>query len=99
MHTKLMFDPIAVSVGPGHRRELSTLSELHQFVDGWEPSRRGKAYQTAARTVEAARTGEGSVEQASAAFLTFAKAAGILWPDDGSIYVKPSVQGFGGYAM
>lgn len=99
MHTKLMFDPIAVSVGPGHRRELSTLSELHQFMDEFDPSRRGKAYGATARAVEAARTGEGSIEQASAAFLTFAKAAGILWPDDGSIYVKPSVQGFGGYAM
>lgn len=99
MHTKLMFDPIAVSVGPGHRRELSTLSELHQFVDEWEPSRRGKTYEAAARAVEAARTGEGSIEQASAAFLAFAKAAAILWPDDGSIYVKPSVQGFGGHAM
>ncbi len=75
MHTKLMFDPIAVSVGPGHRRELSTLSELHQFMDEFDPSRRGKAYGATARAVEAALTGEGSIEQASAAFLTFAKAA------------------------
>lgn len=99
MHTKLIFDPIAVSVGPGHRRELSALSELCQFMNEFELSRRGKAYDAAARAVEAARTGEGSIQQARAAFLAFAKAAGILWPDDGSIYVKPSVQGFGGYAM
>jgi hypothetical protein len=100
MHATLMIKPVGLSVGLGHKREISSLSEMHEFLNEWAPSRRRLTYGAAVKALEAARSGECSPQAAREAFVAFAQNAGILWADDKDfVTVKPVVHGFGGYAI
>jgi hypothetical protein len=100
MHDKMFFSPVAITVGVGLKREIASLSEMHEFLTEFEPSRRRLAYGNAVRACEAARAGEASAQVARDALITFAVTAGMLWPEVSPIIsVRPSVQGFGGFAM
>lgn len=99
MRNQMFFTPVAVSAGLGIRREIASLSEMHEFLTEWEPSRRRISYGAAVAAVEAARAGEISVAAARDAFITFANTAGVLWPEvQPIISVKPVARGFGGFA-
>lgn len=99
MHDQMFFTTVAVSAGLGLRREIASLSEMHEFLTEWEPSRRSISYDAAVAAVEAARAGDISVAAARDAFITFANTAGILWPEAQPIIsVKPVARSFGGFA-
>ena len=40
MHDRMFFTPVAVTVGAGHKRMLASLSEMHEFLTEFPPSRR-----------------------------------------------------------
>ncbi|AZO08918.1 MULTISPECIES: DUF982 domain-containing protein [unclassified Mesorhizobium] len=82
MYDRMFFTPVAVSVGAGHKRMIASLSEMHEFLTEFAPSRRRLSYGAAAKACEAARAGEIPAEAARDALITFAVTAGILWPAD-----------------
>ncbi|RWM22811.1 MAG: DUF982 domain-containing protein [Mesorhizobium sp.] len=99
MHDKTFFTPVAVTVGAGHKRMIASLFEMHEFLTEFPPSRRRLSYGAAVKACEAARAGEISPEAARDALITFAVAAGILWPSaQPAASVKPVARGYGGYA-
>ena len=99
MQDRMFFTPVSVSAGLGARREVASLSEMHEFLTEWEPSRRRVSYGAAVAAMEAARAGQLSVAAARDAFITVANAAGILWPEAQQVLsVKPVARGPGGFA-
>jgi hypothetical protein len=99
MHDAMFFTPVAVTVGAGHKRMLSSLFEMHDFLTEFPPSRRRLSYGAAVKACEAARAGEISADAARDALITFAVTAGVLWPTvQPIISVKPVARGYGGYA-
>jgi hypothetical protein len=90
MHDRMFFTPVAVTVGAGHKRMLSSLFDMHEFLTEFPPSRRRLSYGAAVKVCEAARAGEISIEAARDALITFAVTAGILWPASAPVTsVKP----------
>ncbi|OHV86826.1 DUF982 domain-containing protein [Mesorhizobium sp. ORS 3428] len=99
MYDRTSFTPVAVSVGAGHKRMLASLSDMHEFLTEFPPSRRRLSYGAAVKACEAARAGKISAESARDAMINFAVTAGILWPSDQPIVsVKPVARGYGGFA-
>ncbi|KUM27064.1 hypothetical protein AU467_17800 [Mesorhizobium loti] len=99
MRDRMFFTPVAVSVGAGHKRMIASLSDMHEFLTEFPPSRRRLSYGAAVRACEAARAEEIAAESARDALITFAVTAGILWPADQPIVsVKPAVRGHSGFA-
>ncbi|RUU04412.1 DUF982 domain-containing protein [Mesorhizobium sp. USDA-HM6] len=99
MHDRMFFTPVAVSVGAGHRRMIASLSDMHEFLTEFPPSRRRLSYGAAVRACEAARAREISAESARDALITFAVTAGILWPAGQPIAsVKSAARGHSGLA-
>lgn len=99
MHDRMFFTPVAVSVGAGHKRLITSLVDMHEFLTEFSPSRRRLSYGAAVMAYEAARDGNISTEAARDALITFAATAGVLWPDDRPIItVKPVARGYGGFA-
>lgn len=99
MYDRMFFTPVALSVGAGHKRMITSLADMHEFLTEFPPSRRRLSYGAAIKACEAAREGEISTEAARDALITFAATAGILWPaDQPVISVKPVARGYGGFA-
>ena len=71
--------PVAIAVGAGFRRDITTLAEMQNFLREWPHARRGKIYETALRACEMARAGHLTKDQARRAFAAFAEATGIAW--------------------
>lgn len=40
MDNTLLFAPVTIKSGVGGKIDLSSLSEMRDFLEGWEPSRR-----------------------------------------------------------
>ncbi|TGV81391.1 DUF982 domain-containing protein, partial [Mesorhizobium sp. M2D.F.Ca.ET.145.01.1.1] len=80
MHDRIFLTPVAVSVGAGHKRMIASLSDMHEYLTEFPPSRRRLSYGAAVKACEAARAGGISAESARDALITFAVTAGILWP-------------------
>lgn len=78
MQPEFFSSPVVVLVGLGFKREVATLSELHEFLLEWSPSRRNAQHGSALRACEGAQSGIVTTEQARRAFMQFADAAGIL---------------------
>ncbi|MFI0847503.1 DUF982 domain-containing protein [Mesorhizobium sp. IMUNJ 23232] len=53
MHNTLLFGPVMISMTPGEKIEISSLSEMRDFLEAWPPARRGLSYGTAAEGCEA----------------------------------------------
>ena len=98
MYDRMFFTPVAVGVGAGHKRLIASLSGMHEFLTEFPPSRRRLSYGAAVKACEAARAGDISAEAARDALITFAATAGILWPSDQIVSVKPVARGQGGFA-
>jgi hypothetical protein len=91
--------PVAVAIMGCHRRDIRSLSDMHEFLTEWPPSQRRMSYGAAAKACAAARAGEISPEAAREAFVQFAETAGILWPEVSPIIsVKPVARGYAGFA-
>jgi len=71
--------PVAIAVGAGFKRDITTLAEMQNFLKEWPQARRGKIYDTTLRACEMARAGHLTKDQARRAFATFVDAAGIAW--------------------
>jgi hypothetical protein len=71
--------PVAIAVGAGFKREITSLTAMQNFLKEWPPAARDESYITALRSCEAARAGEIDLDEARQAFLIFAKKAGIEW--------------------
>lgn len=100
MHNTLLFAPVAITTGVGEKTEISSLSEMRDFLDSWPPSRRRLSYGAVVKACEAARSGQCSPKAAREAFAAFATGAGILWRAETQIIsVKPVAHGFGGFAI
>lgn len=100
MHNTLLFAPVAIDTGIGQKIEISSLSEMRDFLEGWEPSRHRLSYGAAVKACEAARSGQCSPKAAREAFVAFALCAGILWREESKlIIVKPVAHGYGGFAI
>jgi hypothetical protein len=99
MHDKLFHSPVALAVGLGLKREISSLAEMHDFLTNWTTSRRGPLYRNAVKACDLAIPGYISIEQARGAFIEFAQATGILWPDfEPALGGHAVARGYGGYA-
>ncbi|RRI06006.1 DUF982 domain-containing protein [Mesorhizobium tamadayense] len=99
MHDRMLFTPVAVSVGGGHKRMIASLSDMHEFLTEFPPSRRRVSYGAAVKACEAARAGEISAEAARDTLIAFAVTAGIVWPQDQpTVSVKPVARGQSGFA-
>jgi hypothetical protein len=72
-------NPVAIAVGAGSRRDITTLAEMQNFLQEWPHARRGKIYETALRACEMARAGHVTKDQALRAFTVFTETAGIAW--------------------
>jgi hypothetical protein len=72
-------NPVAIAVGAGFKREIASLTAMHNFLKEWPPALRGESHATALRACEAARGGEIDLDKARQAFLVFARKAGIEW--------------------
>lgn len=72
-------NPMAIAVGAGFRRDITTLAEMQNFLQEWPHARRGKIYETALRACEMARAGHVTKDQALRAFTALAQTAGIAW--------------------
>ncbi|MFI0844461.1 DUF982 domain-containing protein [Mesorhizobium sp. IMUNJ 23232] len=100
MHNTLLFAPVAITTGLGEKTEISSLSEMREFLNEWAPARRRLSYGAAVKACEAARSGQCSPKAAREAFVAFAAGAGILWREEPKfIVVKPVAHGFGGFAI
>lgn len=100
MHNTLLFAPVAITTGLDEKTEISSLSEMRDFLDRWVPARRRLSYGAAVKAWEAARSGQCSPKEAREAFAAFAAEAGILWREEPRyIVVKPVAHGFGGFAI
>ncbi|MBZ9821316.1 DUF982 domain-containing protein [Mesorhizobium sp. CA4] len=71
--------PVAIAVGAGFKREITSLTAMQNFLKEWPPAARDASYVTALRACEAARGGGIDLDKARQAFLIFAKKAGIEW--------------------
>ncbi|CDX62121.1 conserved hypothetical protein [Mesorhizobium plurifarium] len=71
--------PVAIAVGAGFKREITSLTAMQNFLKEWPPVARDESYLTALRSCEAARAAEIDLDKARQAFLIFAKKAGIEW--------------------
>ncbi|GHD23159.1 hypothetical protein GCM10016234_38190 [Tianweitania populi] len=76
--TDAFYIPVPLPTGPDTKRDIRTLSEMHEFLSGWPCVRVSPSYEAARRTCSAARAGRLSVEQARRALLTFAQSAEYL---------------------
>ena len=75
----LLRAPVAIAVGAGFRREITSLSEMQNFLKEWPPVARGSNYKAAISACEAVRAGEVKLDAARRAFMRFAQQAGIVW--------------------
>ena len=99
MHDRMLFTPVALTVGASHKRMITSLFDMHEFLTEFPPSRRRQSYGAAVKACEAARAEEISVDAARDALIAFAVTAGILWPTaQPAVSVKPVARSFGGYA-
>ncbi|MEQ1956082.1 DUF982 domain-containing protein [Mesorhizobium sp. CN2-181] len=100
MHNTLLFAPVAITTGLGEKTEISSLSEMLDFLNDWAPAMRRLSYGAAVKACEAARSGQCSPKAAREAFVAFATGAGILCRAETQIIsVKPVAHGFGGFAI
>ncbi|MBS9722113.1 DUF982 domain-containing protein [Tianweitania sp. BSSL-BM11] len=76
--TDAFYIPVPLPMGPDAKRDIRTLSEMHEFLSGWPCVRISPSYEAARRTCSAARAGRLSVEQARRALLTFSQSADFL---------------------
>ena len=74
------YKPVAVSSGHGNKRDIRTLSEMHEFLSGWPCVRVNLSYEVARRACSAARAGHLTVEQARRALATFAQSPDLFSP-------------------
>ncbi|WP_421912210.1 DUF982 domain-containing protein [Mesorhizobium sp.] len=99
MHEKLFHSPVAITVGLGFKREIASLTEMHDFLTEWSTARRGPLYQNAVKACDLAVPGYLTIEQARRALVAFAEAAGVLWPDvEPAIPTHAVARGYGGFA-
>ncbi len=100
MHNMLAFKPVIVTAEVGDKREISSLCDMIEFLTEWAKTRESKTWEIAMKACNAAQSGELDPQVAHNAFVAFARRSKILVPEDKkSIPVKPSVAGFGGFAM
>jgi hypothetical protein len=72
-------DPISIWESNGTKRVLTSLEGASRFfMDGWPGERDRPTYREAVRACLAALVGKGSTEEARAAIVEAASAAGIL---------------------
>ncbi|MCA0046993.1 DUF982 domain-containing protein [Mesorhizobium sp. B283B1A] len=99
MHDKLFRSPVALTVGLGFKREIASLAEMHDFLTNWTTARHGPLYHNAVEACGLAMEGCVARDEARHAFVEFAQAAGILWPEIEPVIVTRAVaRGYGGYA-
>ena len=73
-------NPVAIAVGAGFRRDITTLVEMQNFRQEWPHAKRGKIYETALRACEMARAGHVTKDQARRAFTAFTETAALPGP-------------------
>ncbi len=71
--------PVAIAVGAGFKREITSLTEMQNFLKEWPLASQGESLAKALRACEAARSGEIDLDRARQAFLVFARKARIEW--------------------
>ncbi|TIX53447.1 MAG: DUF982 domain-containing protein, partial [Mesorhizobium sp.] len=49
MHDTMLFTPVAVTVGAGHKRIIASLFDMHEFLTEFPPSRRRLSYGAAVK--------------------------------------------------
>lgn len=100
MHNLLAFKPVVVTAEVGDKREISSLCDMVQFLTEWAKTGESKTWEIAMKACNAAQSGELDPQIARNAFVAFARRSKILVPEDTKyITVKPSVAGFGGFAV
>ncbi|HEV2507437.1 MAG TPA: DUF982 domain-containing protein [Mesorhizobium sp.] len=100
MHNLLAFKHVVVTAEVGDKREISSLCDMIEFLTEWAKTGESKAWEIAMKACNAARARELDPQIAHNAFIAFARRSKILVPEDTKyITVKPSVAGFGGFAM
>lgn len=57
-------NPIAIAVGAGFRRDITTLAEMQNFLQEWPHARRGKILRNGAEGLRMARAGHVTKDQA-----------------------------------
>ncbi len=80
MRNDLFLSPVPVLAGSAGRRDIASLSDMHEFLTSWPQSRHCDIYRTALRACQAAQAGHLTTEQARRAFVEFAKMSRILDP-------------------
>ncbi len=100
MHNMMLFKPVVVTAEVGDKREICSLSDMIEFLEEWAKTGETRTWEMAMRACNSARAGELDPQIARDAFVAFARRSKILVPEDAKhIIVKPSVAGFGGFAM
>jgi hypothetical protein len=74
-----MRKPVAIAVGAGFKREITSLAAMQNFLKEWPRATRGGSYGAAVHACNAARAGRLEADDARKAFLSFAEKAGIMW--------------------
>jgi len=69
--------PVCVSIGGSTRREVKSAHGASEVMIDWPHARRGPEYQKTVEVLEAARAGRATAAEARAAFLSFARHAGV----------------------
>jgi hypothetical protein len=69
--------PICVMIGGSTRREVKSVRGASEVMIDWPHARRGPQYHATVDALEAALAGKMSAAEARAAFLAFARHAGV----------------------
>ena len=69
---------VCVRVGDSTNREVKSVHGACEVMIDWPHARRGPVYQETVGVLEAARSGRASAKEAHAAFVAFAKHAGVF---------------------
>ena len=78
MNTTIFDSPIFVKDGSNIVREIATLEDAIEFLEGWPQPHRDLVHETVQRTCYAAFDGQKPLDVARDAFATFARKADIL---------------------
>jgi hypothetical protein len=69
--------PVCVRIGDSTNREVNSVHGASEVMIDWPHARRGPQYHVTVDVLEAARAGRATAEEARAAFLAFARHAGV----------------------
>lgn len=69
---------VCVQVSDSTKREVKSVRGACEILIDWPHSRRGPVYQVTMEALQSALAGKATAEEAHAAFVAFAKHAGVL---------------------